>query len=124
MLEGEVQVGEICTGGQQVDVDFIVNGGGLDPAEGRYRSAVESAPIHHQEDGFVVDPAVEMNTTVVLRAFVVAGAGHLVGVVKGRRVTHAPDHTETRDIFSDLPLDAGCICTLSIGLIVILSPQV
>ena len=65
-----------------------------------------------------------MYTTVVLRAFVVVGAGHLVGVAKDRRITHAPDHTETRDIFSDLPLDAGCIRTLSIGLIVILSPQI
>ena len=124
LLEGIVKIGIIRARRQEICIGFVIDGSGFLPAEGCHRFPVEAAAIHHQEDSLVIDAAVRVHAAAVVRTLIVVETGHLVRMSKPGRVAHAPKGAQTHDIFADLPFDANGIRCLSVGLIVILTPQI
>ena len=83
------QVEVIGTWAQQGCLDLVVDLRRLDDSEWKHRLPVEGATVGDQERGFVVHPAVEVDTTRVVQAAEKERARHSVWVGKRRGVLHA-----------------------------------
>src|SRR5688500_11242491 len=85
---------------------------------------MEASTIYHEVNSFVVHPTMGVNTTTVILAFIVIGAGHCSRIAKSWRVSHVAERTQARYILSHQPSDTRSILALTIGLIIKLTPQV